>query len=198
MSDVRVRVRRPNPPSIFQEDEPVGFAVTVPTDPTCIIGIDPSLSVTGVAVLRDAHILNSNFASKKLRGVERLAWFRTQLEGLFKTYRPAMVVIEGYSYGAVNAREVLGELGGVVRLACYDAGVPFRVVPPQSLKLFASGKGNCPKDNVSKELYKRYGVDLSENNEVDAAGLAIMGLAMVHEGFPLTEFQRRALAKIEE
>jgi Holliday junction resolvasome RuvABC endonuclease subunit len=189
--EVRVRVRRPDPP----ERDPAIWNYTgyptlaVPARDFTVMGLDLSLTATGLACIRHGRLYPTTVSPGKHRGVERLAWFRERFASLIQ-----LIMIEGYAFGAKMQRETMGELGAVARLACHDSGVPFHVVPPNSLKLFATGKGNGPKDTVSKELYKRFSVDLHDNNQVDAAGLAIMGLALREPDFTLTAFQQRALA----
>lgn len=163
------------------------------------MGIDPSLTSTGLAVLEQGQLAVHRLAPS-LRGVERLAWFYAEIVRHLRFYAPAVVTIEGYAFGARSHAHALGELGGVIRLALHDCGLTARVVPPTSLKLFASGSGHCEKSVISKELFKRYGVDLANNDEVDAAGLAIVGAALLavdRPGTGLPAFQRKALQKIE-
>ena len=187
MVEIRERRRKPNPPM-----DPA--TINVPAWGLPVMGIDASLSNTGIAVVQDGQLDAYSLEPKKLRGSERLVWFRDRFTETVRRADPEVVVIEGYAFGAKMMREAMGELGGVLRVVLHDIGVPYVVMPPTSLKLFVTGKGNGPKDNMSKEIYKRFGVDLTDNNQIDAAGLAIMGLAMKVE-MELTEFQKRALAK---
>jgi Holliday junction resolvasome RuvABC endonuclease subunit len=191
-NEIRVRVRRPNPPMAAPP-------INVPAITKTIVGVDASLTNTGVAVLFDGKLLTRSLIPKKLKGVERLNWFYEEFSAMLvgDWDFPSLVVIEGYAFGAKMQREAMGELGGVLRLSLFHEKMPFVVVQPTSLKLFITGKGNGPKDNMSKEIYKRFGVDLTDNNQIDAAGLAIMGLAMCSD-MALTEFQKRALGKVEK
>lgn len=206
MSEIRVRARRPDPP---ETDELVDriFAdmptIRVPVEDRLVMGIDPSLTSTGLAYIWRGKLKATTLAPSKRKGSEcrgtaRLAWYRDELRDMLRRYRPSLVVIEGYAFGAKFSREALGELGGVIRLLCHDEGIPVVIFQPTQLKMYATGKGTGPKDNVSKELFKRYGVDLTDNNEVDASGLAIMGLATLLPTMGRTEFQRRALREAED
>ncbi len=149
-----------------------------------IIGIDQSLTGTGVCVLTSNRVETRLLEpSKGLHPVHRLRWFRAEFRALLDPGNGAdprtLVVFEGYGYGAKNSHShALGELGGVLKLALLDAGLEAAVVPPSVLKKFVTGKGNAPKDQVAKELFKRFGVDTLNNNEADAAGLAIIGLGL--------------------
>lgn len=197
----RVRVRRPDPPVpcpdwLWRE---TAVAINVPCSPSVVMGIDASLTATGVAIIENGKMHAEVLSPPKdqNRGMPRLAWFRARIVQLVRAATPELIFIEGYGFGAKGHAHSLGELGGVIKLALYDCGVPVELVPPTVLKLFSTGKGNAEKDVVSKELYKRFGVDLMNNNEVDAAGLAIMALARVDPQFAakLTAPQAKALEK---
>lgn len=203
MTEPRVRVRKPDPPMsghVYMADTP---SIKVPASGGfTVMGIDASLTATGVAVVRMGKLHAEVLSPPKdqNRGMDRLAWFRAQVTRVVRHYLPDLVFIEGYGFGAKSHAHSLGELGGVVKLALHDCGVPVGIVPPTVLKLFATGKGNAEKDTVSKELFKRYGVDLMNNNEVDAAGLAIMALAQLDAEFAasLTQPQQRAMEKTSD
>lgn len=176
-------------------------AVNVPTRGTVYMGIDPSLTSTGVAIIHAGRLKAFTLPPPaKMRGVERLDWLDREMGELLDRYQPERVAIEAYSFGSRNSHaHGLGEVGGTFRLALYRRNVASIEVPPTSLKKFATGSGNGEKATVAKELFKRYGVDLNDNNEVDAAGLAIA--CMAHEdqtGFSLTKAQLEALAKFAQ
>lgn len=162
-----------------------------------VMGLDASLTGTGVAVIQRGRLKAWSTApkGKTIRGPARLAWFYEEIDEAVRRYRPVAVVLEGYAFGARTNREVLGELGGVVRLALQHAGLPMLVVPPSTLKLFATGKGSGEKDMVSKEAFKRWGVDLSDNNAVDATVLALMGMAWLGAPPAATKAQLAAVEK---
>lgn len=92
----------------------------------------------------------------------------------------------------------LGMVHGVVRHALFVLGVPSTLVPPASLKTYATNRGNATKDDMRMELYKRYRLDERDDNIVDAIWLAAMGADLL--GVPsflrVPEANRRALKKL--
>ncbi len=96
---------------------------------------------------------------------------------------PDLVVLEGYSYGSPNAAHPVGELGGVVRVALHEAGIPFEVVPPASIKIFACGKGNAKKPDVLLAAVRR--LDYQGNSTDEADALWLYALAMHALGSPI-------------
>lgn len=162
-----------------------------------LLGIDPSLTSTGLAHGESGIPVASNLTPPKgLDGVNRLIWFRSQFTDLLTTEKPEFVAIEGYAFGRINRAHHLGELGAVLRLALVDTRTPSMIVPPSCLKKFITGKGNAKKSEMMKDLYKRFEIDLSDEDQVDAAGLLLMARASRYAG-ATNQAQREALAKCE-
>lgn len=158
-----------------------------------IVGLDLSLNSTGVALPSGATLRHQ----PRCTGVERLAWHRDAIAAALAANVVDLAVLEGYAYGRHNGAAALGELGGVVRLALADAGVPVVVVPPAALKLYATGKGNASKDEVFAAAIRRLDYEGSSNDECDALWLRAMGMDACGE--PVTEVpgrHREALAKV--
>jgi crossover junction endodeoxyribonuclease RuvC len=170
--------------------------INLPLVRGCFVGIDPSLTSTGIALIENGQ-MQTGLLSPPFKGPERLSWFYDEFVTLIGRNGPTIVALEGYAFGAKAQHHALGELGGVLRLALHRTGQPFLVVPPTTLKKFATGKGNADKSAVSKELFKRFRVDLNRNDEVDAAGLAIVGLACHATGTRLAAVQKKALEGVE-
>lgn len=176
------------------------------------MGIDQSLSCTGVAVLRAGRLKTFKLKpviqvpgarpgktrQEALSGTARLAWFREQFHAIIQLYKPAVLGLEGYSFNSRDSHaHALGELGGLLRLVAHDCRLPIIVVPPNNVKQFATGKGQGAKDMVSKEAFKRWGIDVDDNNEADAAIIALMTQAASVPGQTLTIPQTKALEGIE-
>ena len=90
-----------------------------------IVGIDPSLTSTGVCIMNEqGEMLETCAINSKFEGAKRLHDIKTQLIEKCSHNHNAIdkkikVFIEGYSYGSANGREILGELGGMIRLMLY-------------------------------------------------------------------------------
>lgn len=169
------------------------------------IGLDLSLTGTGVALSRaDAHSSNISTGLLKgaaLRSVERLHWYREKIVENWIKAAPTettIVAMEGYSFGSRNSQaHSLGELGGVIRLALASRGVPIILVPPGTLKKFVTGKGTATKPEMAVGLFKRWGIEKSDDNEADAAALALYARCVCGIDEPTTKEQREALTTYE-
>lgn len=151
-----------------------------------IVGLDLSLTATGVADPDGARTIKIPLPPKATdaQRVERLHKLTCAID--VATRNADVVVLEGYGYGSVrtsdgNGRSLntshahsLGELGGVVKVCLYQRGIPFAIVPPTVMKLFATGRGNASKEDVLIAAVKR-SWQVRNNNEADARWLQAMG-----------------------
>jgi crossover junction endodeoxyribonuclease RuvC len=133
-----------------------------------IVALDLSLTAPGWAMNEPQS--SGVWHPAGLRGMPRLRWIRDKVAQCVTL--ADLVVIEGYSYGSKGRAVVnIGELGGVVRLALSDAGVPYVEIPPPCLKKLATGKGNTPKEAVLAAAIQRLGYGGYDHNEADALWL---------------------------
>lgn len=155
-----------------------------------VIGLDVSLRATGICVasghsrgrmfegvLADTALID---IGKKLTGPERL-YQATQVALNWLKARGALkpgkvCVMEGYAFSMTNAQQ-LGEIGGCLRMSLWQRGVNLIVLPPSTLKKYATGKGVGEKNLIMKHVYKRWGFDAKDDNQCDAFVCAMVGLA---------------------
>jgi len=168
-----------------------------------VLGVDPSLTATALVRLDERDNFASQVVKSNNTGIKRLidierAVFR-EAQGV------NLVAIEGYAFGAQASREALGELGGVLKLCLYECKVPTIVIPPNSVKKFATGRGNAKKDEMRLAVYKKWGLDerdLKTADEVDAYVLARIALvvAMRRAGreVELLKYEAEALKSLKE
>ncbi|GII63576.1 hypothetical protein Skr01_36610 [Sphaerisporangium krabiense] len=161
-----------------------------------VVGLDLSLTATGVADL-SAPRHTSRIRPGDLRGTERLRYIYAavgdQIDGA------ELVVVEGPSYGSMSGaghHEAAG-LWWLIRYELDLYKLPVAVVPPSVLKKYATGRGNATKADMRVALLQRTGIDLRDDNEVDAWWLAAAGHH--HLGELLVELpaaQRAALGSV--
>lgn len=159
------------------------------------VGIDPSLTQPGLA-----HAIPDG---KPPRGFSCSTWTLTLVDEADMDRRLAiavrrvvdevplcnLVAIEGLSLASnQGSSQERAALHYMLRAKLVTREQRFIIVPPTTLKKFICATGAAKKELMLKEMFRRYGVDTDDNNQADAAALAIFGLA--HDGhIPMTQIQ---------
>ena len=172
------------------------------------MGLDLSLTGTGVSILKDGKItLRKLIKSKPIPDgkpvdeIKRIEKIVEEIEFCLSEELPTIAVIEGLAFMVRNATALvqLSALNYMTRALLLSYDVPFLIVAPTSLKKFITGSGASKKDVMLIETYKRYGVSIMNDNECDAYGLAQVGLAMKGGNSKnLTKLQEEVLSLLKK
>ncbi|MBX6387139.1 MAG: Holliday junction endonuclease [Microbispora sp.] len=170
-----------------------------------MIGLDLSLTATGIADFTHGEAITTTIRSKPhgsgtLDTHARLTAILREVFGYVfdQGPPPALIVLEGPSYGSKG--NALHQLAGLWWLAVDQLATsqqPLAVVPPSTLKQYATGRGNASKTDMAVALAKRAGHELRDDNQVDAWWLGAAGRD--HLGHPpvdLPKTHRAALDKV--
>lgn len=160
-----------------------------------VVGLDLSITATGVA-LADGSV--STIGPPPKLGDRRLVALRDRLESFpMQIYNADLVVIEGPVVRS-SAAITIGMVHGVVRSMLLDYGTPYVLVPPATLKKYATGKGNADKTAMALATYKRASIEFDDDNQCDAWWLRAAGLhALGAPLFDVPAAQAAALEKVD-
>lgn len=156
-----------------------------------IMGLDLSINGTGVC-LPDAETFTIKCVAAQ--GDRRINIVRDRITPYLGGID--LVIMEDFPAKLqAAAAKAIGLVQGAVRSALMDAGVPYTVMSPATLKKFATGQGNCDKAAMILAAFKRSGVEFRDNNRCDAWWLYIAGHDHYDDKpmFGLPALQRKAL-----
>ncbi|WP_405391101.1 hypothetical protein OG596_26540 [Streptomyces sp. NBC_01102] len=182
--------------TLFDQTPAAGLSIARPAAVTTrplVIGLDLSLTCTGVAGVGWTDIVRT-----KRKGDERLHYLVTAVGDFIKA--ADMVVMEGpsFGHGAMAGHEELAGLRILVRQYCFRHRIPYGVIPPSSLKMFATGRGNATKGEVRSGVADRYGHHTEGVGRYDQAdAYTAMAAGLHHLGFPLADAPERALRALD-
>ena len=146
----------------------------------CWVGIDQSYSGFAMTLLGADNSYKTTVAKFDSAGVERLYEIQLHMQAVLSSVEGYVrdVAMEGYAYGREFGVAQSGELGGAVKLALYRTkdigkGTHPMIVAPTTLKKYVTGKGTgVQKNQMLLNVYKKWGVEFSDDNAADSYGLA--------------------------
>jgi crossover junction endodeoxyribonuclease RuvC len=151
-----------------------------------VIGIDPGLASTGVAIICgevnqiSGYTFGTIRTSKEASLASRLHHIYCEIQKIIKSERPDLMVseeifsLEKYP----NSGITLGKVCGVLLLSGYLNGVPTMEIATRKAKQVLTGNGNASKSQVEKAVRHLLGrpVPIRSSHAADALSLAIIGL----------------------
>lgn len=143
------------------------------------IGIDYSMTSPAVSVIHaETNFFESHFiASNKkqlgdlkphLFGYEPLLYnsdmqrFDVLSNWIMNCCEPTendVVCIEGYSMGSVGQVFTIAENTAILKYKLYEKSIKYNIVPPTTLKKYATGKGNADKLMMYEAFVNKTGID---------------------------------------
>jgi len=113
--------------------------------------------------------------TKKNSDEERLIKLREYISSLVAS--DDIVYLEGLSHASQGqAKSQMGAVHYITRIFLFENGIKYKIVTPSELKKFVTGKGQCKKDLILLNVFKKWGVEFDNSDLADAYGLARMAL----------------------
>ena len=165
-----------------------------------VLGLDPSLTGTGFSVIDNDKLLFSEcYKPKNKTGPKRLIEIGCKISEVIDAYKPELICLEGYSFGSRGrALFQIGELGGLIRVLLHKTGIKWLEITPSQVKKFAAGVGNCGKDIIMQQVYKRWGMEFKTSDEADAFVLAKIGTVLLGHKEELIKAQEEVIGVLED
>lgn len=136
------------------------FEREVPVDNNLFMGIDQSLSNTGLCLLKKtgesieiiaSESINTSISTNSIE--ERLKLIVDRIFDFMDTYKPGVVCIEGLAYKMnSNNGRLLAGLFFLILNGMYERGVCYRIVNIKTLKKFATGSGSADKNEMRNNV----------------------------------------------
>lgn len=166
------------------------------------LAVDPSLTGTGWCygtLGTVAPVVGTVEPPAKLDDIQRLRFIRDSIADLMVPGGLELLVMEAPAFSSRTGKphERAG-LWWMIREAADLRDIPVALPTPGQLKKYATGKGGAHKDVVLIQAVRRLPIQLTNNNEADAAVMWCM--AADHYGTPLVQMpaaHRAALDAID-
>jgi len=136
------------------------------------VGLDLSLASSGVITYNHEKgiIIKKLIITKPTSSMEERFEIILKEVDFIKTLENRQgVYIEGLSHGSVSSKKAeLAAAHYIVRYNLYQSNILFKVIPPNSLKKFATGKGQVKKNLMLLHCYKKFGEEFESDDLCDA------------------------------
>ena len=168
---------------------------------TRYVGIDPSLTRTGVAILETGLVTPISItSSNKTRPDVRLFRIVSEVSKYLK--HGDVVVFEDFGFGGRfnrNSGKLIErlELLGMLKLrAMQITHLPILTALPSWIKKFLIARGSrVSKDDIVKEVRERWCISVANDDEADASGLALLACAALGGPLPVETCLRKPQSK---
>ncbi len=143
-----------------------------------VLGVDPGLSNLGWAVVEDSDppkLIDFGLikTEKNLKEQERLFIIYKNLKEIYNKYSPQYTIIENiYFKKNIKTAIKIGEVKGIVLLSANENSSYVYELNPSNVKLHFTGFGGADKGNMKKMVKILYGIEIKEDDTVDAIALA--------------------------
>lgn len=166
------------------------------TDPS-VVGLDLAIRSSGIALADGTPTKFCPTISTKINvGLETIDEICAHVFGAIPD-DVELVMIEAIAYDGHDTSRMLAQLQGIVRLALLHAQIPFYLIAPNTLKVYATGNGKAEKGEVTKAAETRLGYQGWSHDEADALWLRAMGTDLLHVPVvQLPQTHRRAIEKL--
>lgn len=151
-----------------------------------VVGIDPGLAATGVAVLAGSGLRVHRFSYGTIRTSprqsisERLNLIYTKLSSLLENETPDFMVVEDvFSMEKFpQSGIILGKVTGVILLSGCRKNIPVMEIPVREAKQVLTGSGSSGKKQLEEAVRRRlnHHQPIKPYHASDAMALAMIGL----------------------
>lgn len=99
----------------------------------------------------------------------RVVRFKSKVKEIIEADDIQLIAYERPSGRNIRAIQVASEMVGVIITLCNERGIEYASYSPGEVKRFATGKGNCNKDDMVEAAEKKWPhIDIIDDNHADA------------------------------
>lgn len=145
-----------------------------------ILSIDSGIERTGYAIFKDKkYVISALIKTSKLLSTEvRLEEIYSNLEKVFKKYKPEVMVLEQLLFFKNQKTFIrVAQAQGVVMLLAAENKIKVEFLTPLQIKQIVTGYGQADKKSVQKMIKLTTEIDIKQDDEADAVAC---GLAYIY------------------
>lgn len=129
-----------------------------------VLGLDQSFTKSGIVILDNDEMVHFElYKTDKKEDIYKRTWDITQhVKNLSRTQKIDVVSIEGLAYAMKGnaTRDLAGLQFSIITTLRYIENIRVEIIPPNTVKKIATGKGNAKKEKLleclPKDIHKRF------------------------------------------
>ncbi len=150
-----------------------------------VIGVDPGMASTGLAVVGATSGSPSVVSTTTIRTparapeAERVLALHRAIEAAIEEHHPEAVAVESLMWGKnAGSAMAVSRASGVILLAAAERGIPVHEYAPLEVKMAVTGNGAAAKQDVRRALERLHGLaDVpTQPDAADAVAVALCHL----------------------
>ena len=162
-----------------------------------ILGFDQASITSGWAIFDDQKLVNyGSWSSHGAKSTERIAQTKAWVASMIEKHQPSIVYLEDIQLqkfedgeAAVLTYKKLAHLQGVLKNYCFENGIPYDIVAPNTWKSYNNIKGKTRSDqkkSAQLRVKALYDIDVTQD-EADAILIGRYAAAQ-HNSMKIIEF----------
>lgn len=144
------------------------------------MGIDPSFNGFAIVIIdQNSKIIDQVLIKTKSEDEieDRIIYLEQKFKYITNLTNLKVIYIEGPSFSSSGAFMLqMGALHYYLRVFFRKNNLDFKIITPNAIKKFVTGKGIARKELMLLKVYKRWGIEFEDNNLCDAYSLARLAL----------------------
>jgi Holliday junction resolvasome RuvABC endonuclease subunit len=171
------------------------------------LGIDPSLTGTGLVLIDDSYkIIEKMELNVESKGIERLYFLQEEFLNFVNKYEKdiKLICIESPAFGVHEGQlHSLGQWSGIFELLLYTKGLSVIHCSPTQTKKYCFGSGKGQKSLILLKVFQNFNEEFSSDNLADGYIISrisrdYFGTFTENKKLDLKKYQIDVLNKIHE
>lgn len=152
-----------------------------------VLGIDPGKTHMALCMLSEQEIKTFTIAPiKHSEKIYELIELEAWIDMIFDRHKPEVMFHEGISFAEKFGVAESGMIQYIIQRTSVNHNVPFYVLQPMTVRKFLKITGKSKgKTDITMAVYKKWGFENEDQNQVDAFAIAQCGLAVMQGEFEL-------------
>lgn len=115
----------------------------------------------------------SILVDNQISDLRRFSIIKKRINDIAQKLRVTHICIEDCATRGSGKVQELTSLINIIKLELFESNIFISSISPKTLKAFIADNGSATKEEMRQSILQKYGINLPDDNEADALGLAL-------------------------